>query len=239
MSYILEALKKSEKERHRGKAPDVSTFQKDFNQAPKKRQIWPYMVLAALLLNAFIFAYWLSTSGKKAAVEVPKTPAQEQKVRPDAAGNQPVVSKDVLKKEENKGKSISETVQTSPAVVSKPKEAEPARDNNISPVKSVKEVAPAIQRQEPPASTVIDKPAPPEYRVYKRNELPASIQKELPDFNISMSIYSESPTSRMVKINTEMLHEGQFLSPGLRLEEITQDGVIMSYKEYHFRVGLR
>jgi hypothetical protein len=43
----------------------------------------------------------------------------------------------------------------------------------------------------------------------------------------------------MVKINGQMLREGQDLTDGLELKEITHDGVILSYQNYRFHVGLK
>ena len=59
MSYILDALKKADKERKRGSVPDLSTVQDPTPQKPKKRSLWPYLVVAALLINVVIFLFWL------------------------------------------------------------------------------------------------------------------------------------------------------------------------------------
>ena len=81
--------------------------------------------------------------------------------------------------------------------------------------------------------------APVENKVYDLNELPLPIQQSLPSLVISVFLYSEDPTSRMVKINGQMMREGQSLTAGLKLEEITPEGVILSYKNYRFRIRLK
>jgi general secretion pathway protein B len=60
MSYILDALKKSEKERQRAVVPDVLTVQELRSQAQKKRVWWPYLLLAALVINAGLLVWWLN-----------------------------------------------------------------------------------------------------------------------------------------------------------------------------------
>ena len=70
-------------------------------------------------------------------------------------------------------------------------------------------------------------------------ELPVSIQQEIPKMSISVHAYSGAPKERLVGINDRMLREGDFLVPGLLLEQITLNGVIMSYKGYRFRRGVR
>lgn len=71
------------------------------------------------------------------------------------------------------------------------------------------------------------------------NELPASIQQEIPAMDVQFHAYSTIPANRLVGINSRTLHEGESLAAGLRLEQITLDGVIFSYKGYRFQRGIR
>lgn len=59
MSYILEALKKSDEERNRGTAPGLQTVQSPVVHAPRKRTGWRYLLVIALLLNAGLLIWWL------------------------------------------------------------------------------------------------------------------------------------------------------------------------------------
>jgi general secretion pathway protein B len=40
-------------------------------------------------------------------------------------------------------------------------------------------------------------------------------------------------------INETMLRQGDSIAPGLRLEQITPDGVVLGYKGYRFQRGVR
>jgi general secretion pathway protein B len=51
-------------------------------------------------------------------------------------------------------------------------------------------------------------------------------------------MYSAKTADRFVSINDRALHEGDELSPGVKLEKITFDGMILSYKGYRFRRGI-
>jgi hypothetical protein len=42
----------------------------------------------------------------------------------------------------------------------------------------------------------------------------------------------------MVRVNGNRMKEGQYLTTGLKLEEIIPDGVIFSYMHYRFRIGI-
>jgi len=70
-------------------------------------------------------------------------------------------------------------------------------------------------------------------------ELPLSVQQELPAMTISVHAYSGNPGKRLVGINNRILREGEYVVPGLKLEQITPDGMIFSYKGYSFRRGVK
>jgi general secretion pathway protein B len=59
VSFILDALKKSDHKRQRGTVPDLLTVHDPMPQQPEKRSLWSYLFLVALLLNAVILAVWL------------------------------------------------------------------------------------------------------------------------------------------------------------------------------------
>lgn len=86
-----------------------------------------------------------------------------------------------------------------------------------------------------PAGTAAEK----EKRVMTLNELPPSIQREIPNIAISFHAYSSNPRERRVMINGDMVVQGEPLAAGLSLEQITPDGVILGYKEYRFHQGVR
>ena len=62
MSYILDALKKAEKERKQGTLPDMLTVQDIVAEKPEKRLAGVYFLVAALVLNAGILVWWLGSS---------------------------------------------------------------------------------------------------------------------------------------------------------------------------------
>ena len=70
-------------------------------------------------------------------------------------------------------------------------------------------------------------------------DLPIAIQQAIPRRTISVHAYSPKQQERVVMINSRMMREGQDLMPGLRLEQITPDGMIFSFSGYRFRRGLQ
>lgn len=256
MSYILDALKKSEKERQRGQVPDLLTGQDTVPPGTKKRTVWPYLLLGALLLNAALLLLWKYPSQPKKTDESgPSKIIQQQPLPQETA---PAVTNITPKVQEDKGKkkAVASAKAVTPEQPSKSK-ARPAFDLlgraadkplQAETPKVPAVAAPVVQEAkqtgrvtsgtkhatESPAAA-----ATPGKKIYRRDELPASVQKGLPDFNITVSIYSDNPAARLIKVNGETLREGESLSSGLKLEEILQNGAVMSYQNYRFHIGLR
>ena len=87
MSYILDALRKSEQERQRGKVPDFSSSPENIASAPAKRNLWPIIAVAALVVNLALAGYFFmgnsnshNNSNSPAQIAQPQTqqsPAQQ------------------------------------------------------------------------------------------------------------------------------------------------------------------
>jgi len=57
--------------------------------------------------------------------------------------------------------------------------------------------------------------------------------------SVQLHAYSSKPDERLVYINAIRRREGESVMLGLRLEQITPDGMIFSYKGYRFKRGIR
>lgn len=83
------------------------------------------------------------------------------------------------------------------------------------------------------AKPALDKaPAPGEQVSYM--ELPPRIRDSIP-LCVTMLVYSERSDKRSITINSCRTLEGQEVSPGLKVVEITSDGAVFSYQGYRFR----
>ncbi|WP_261840877.1 general secretion pathway protein GspB [Aliamphritea ceti] len=99
--------------------------------------------------------------------------------------------------------------------------------NAIQPVTKAEKVQKIITAKSQPVKN-------PYQGVMHVKQLPTVIKRELPELNFSVHIYSENTASRMVKINGRSYREGQTVSQYLTLNEITRDGVIMTFKDERF-----
>ena len=90
-----------------------------------------------------------------------------------------------------------------------------------------------------PALPVRAEATPPaDVRVLKPADLPASVAGDLPEFKISLHYYIAEPQSRVVRINDRTLHEGDYLSEGLKVEQIYERAVVMNYRGWRFQLEL-
>jgi general secretion pathway protein B len=78
-----------------------------------------------------------------------------------------------------------------------------------------------------------------EQKAIPMDELPLQIRQEIPAMTVQLHAYSSNPSERLVYINSIRLLEGGSLMLGLRLEQITPDGMIFSYKGYRFKRSIR
>lgn len=246
MSYILDALRKSDQLRQRGAAPTLMLGLAAAT-APEPRANLYYGVLALALLGAGIAIGWLRPWQPAPVAQAPAASAAQARAAaqarlPAPQPDRPAVPQPELTTRKN-AQTAAPAVRPAPAPVlapAKPSEgasAKPARQT--APSKSAagapkQAAAPAQERRPDSESAGTTAPGP----VIAMKELPLVIQQELPPMSISVHAYSGKAGERLVGINNRLLHEGAEVAPGLKLEQITPDGMILSYKGYSFRRGV-
>jgi len=273
MSYILDALKKADKERKRGTVPDLSTVQDPSTMKPEKRSLWPYLVAVALIINAGILIFWfvqMETGNKTTLAKAP--PAVKHDIHAKASSPGPSEDRTSHATEQ------AETAETAPSGTGTLKEK---YSHMIQPtVTTRKQEDTGLERQTIPSSeikkdvsseesfknkpqeltahskTAADSPvagktttdqqrsfsvntSESRFRLYELKDLPSTVKDKLPDITISVFVYSDDPSSRIVKINGKTIREGEELTSGLTVENIVPEGVIFHYEDYRFRVRIR
>ncbi|MDO8466133.1 MAG: general secretion pathway protein GspB [Gallionella sp.] len=235
MSYILDALKKSDQQRQRGATPTLSATQV-IAIAPKQPLLVYYGLLAAVLLGTGITVGWLRPWQAEQSTHA----AEPIAARSPISITHQVVPIPLSEPPEMARKKAQELpVQNSAPVVQRTHRVDAKQSDILAPVKSevrgtmVSTPAPMSERYASPADTAQTQSA------ITMAELPLPLQQEIPAMTIQLHAYSSKPMNRLVSINSRMLHEGESLTPGLKLEQITLDGMIFSYKGYRFQHGVR
>jgi general secretion pathway protein B len=205
MSYILEALKKSEQERGHGGSPGIQTIHSSsLNYREHRKPLWPWLLFVILCVNLAMLVYFvLSRSDSDVGMQprVASAPTATQ-IIPAVPPQQPVVAP-----------------KPEPKTVAMPPPATPVV---------------AAPTYEAPVQTRAVVPTPAAIPVIEVDELPPDVGSHVPRMEFSAHVYSSNPKQRSVIINGMFLEEGELLSSDLKLSEITPDGVIFEFKGYRF-----
>ncbi len=241
MSFILDALKKSETDRQRQAAPALFEV-----KVAAPRRVFPVWVvgLAVLLGINLVALGWVllrdsrepaPASTQAAAVQ----PAAQSSVQPAAASAPPGMV------------TVPATV-TIPTTVNIPINAAPSVTMG-----GVSSGATAPQYIEEPVLSGSEMPVPPDYNANdyapaitpdeagalaaareasgapSRDEMLAK-GIQIPELRLDLHVYAANPADRFVFINMRRLREGESLPDGVRVEAITQRGATLSYRGRHF-----
>jgi len=105
------------------------------------------------------------------------------------------------------------------------------------PPKPKPKIAKKPVEKTPPENATVKKAAPPEPPLATLRELPEQIQREIPPLSVGGYIYSGNKADRSVLINKRLLREGDEVAPGLTLEKMQPNGIVLNYKGYRYRAG--
>lgn len=226
MSFILDALKKSENERQRRTGPSLADVRAG---APdRERPRWLIPAIALLAINVLVVVGVLmwpeqQTPTPQTAVTFPETKAQPSPSAPQPRPAAPAAAAKV--------DPAPPPAPAAPRPAVRPLAAESSAQ--ASPAESLPPAAPVLAAA-PPVTT----PATPGFVVEDElptlNELTVGGKINLPSLHIDIHVYSTSPQDRFVFVNNKKYREGDRLSEGPRVEEISTVGVILNSQGQRF-----
>jgi general secretion pathway protein B len=233
MSYILDALKKADAERRKEQVPGIhtqplATASRAAEPSPRHRTVmWAAIATAAAAAGAAAM-YWPRP-------EAPSAPPAVRTPPPIAQSPMPMAQAPV------------QTTPAGPQAAAqspRPQGATQARPLGSPPPfqqrQSLEQNAPKEARKEraaapaPEARSEARPDVRPEVRVPTLRELPDAIQRELPEMKIGGYILGDNPADRSVLINNRLVHEGEEASPGVVLERMQKNGMILRFREFRF-----
>ena len=245
MSFILDALKKSETDRQQDASPGIAAIPVSSGSPGTPR--WVALLGLLLAVNVVLIAVLIFRPDSAPAPSTPSGLADAQPAAPVADARQS---------------------RTQPAT-DRPRAAEPvvppaARVADPEPDAATERVAPAVTQnaaqESPPTQTpaarpavsveaavasapidvgqnsapVYEEPDDVEDTYLTFNELRASGAFNLPDMHVDLHVYSDNPDDRLVFINMNQYRENATLDTGPRLRRITPEGVILEYQGTRF-----
>jgi len=249
MSYILDALRKSDQQRQRGTTPTLLAVQENA-AAPRQPASLAYGLIAAVLIGVGVVIGWLRPwHSEQTAPATPEvvaaSPRQATPLNMTPPESTPVPSTPATPSSQTMPQPQPEPVLQSTTAEPAPS-ASAARPKPKRPARATVDEAGSPREAETPATERAAAPAPPVDladgtsvpTVVEMRDLPLQVRQSLPAMAISFHAYSGTPDSRLVGINNRIRREGDTIAPGLLLEQITPDGMIFGYEGYRFRRGV-
>jgi len=211
MSFILDALRKSDNERREQAAPALAAAPQAV--AIQKRTIWLPILAVILAVNAIVFgAIFLTRDEPMPAAATTLAP-----VEPEVRS---------LRKEIPVGTAIQKPTNTQAKEMPSSKPAitpAPAAPVTTTPVVTPKPVPGS-------SATTIQEGLP------SLGQLQAAGLVSTPNLRVDMHVYSGDATKRFVFINMMKYREGDRLPEGPLIEEITPEGLIMVQQGNRFHL---
>jgi general secretion pathway protein B len=252
MSFILEALKKSEQQRQEQNVPRQKKVRNRTLSLTSSRSARRSYWLLALLLPVLLIGggWWLynetnptpELSLEKSArseTSLPKEPEPAVANPAPATSDlqQPAVAAKaapVLAAEAAPVPSIYVSVPAVPARSPSTKEQGLAAEGRRIDISATTKMMTA---DEPDATIVIEQSQsvvnlamePETAQLPRYADLSLDLRERMSPLAMSMHFYNSEPNRRLVRINDQLLREGDWVSRDLELVEITQNGVVLDF----------
>ena len=242
MSFILEALKKSEQQRQQKSTSQQKVHQRTLALPSQRQGRWPYWLLVGFLSLVLLFSWWLSDHTEPILEQIPvvsqstnapkgfRPPETSKPVPPTSAerSSQPsVTTAEPAPVPLKFASSLPATVTTAPEEMNvssaQPQRHEAVTSDRIST--DDERVETVVIEQSMPRE--VDNPAPEKLPLYL--DLSRGLRDQMPRLAMSMHYYIADPARRMVRINNLILHEGDWVGQGLQVVEISQAGATLDF----------
>jgi len=235
MSYILDALKKSDQERKRGDVPNLQTVHIPINAEPQTPFILYGFIFLLLIVLAFVIGLVVSSSKNEGIQTVERNNLIENNENTKRA-KQPLFSEQEGMSRHAEEKKTEMPVKAEFVQQSTVKEIEAASQKALKEREGAesndRQPHAEIEKERPTANNVNLNDLP------YLHEMPDYQQQSVPDMSFAGHVYSSRPSSRTVIINGDAMSEGDVIVQGLKVVEITPSGVVFSLHDELFRMDI-
>ncbi len=261
MSYILDALKKAERQRSKSPVPTLTTVQTP-GAARRRPRRWPFVVVGLLVLNGaalFLLARRVSPpapSPAPSAISAPVARARDQEVPagsvsvgaeasraepsravpPESAAVNPPVPREPTRSAGERQRDARAAGRAPAVVAQSPTQSGAGTSTGSGDTSAPKKRIPAKPEAPGALPAAAAKPSAPAAGAAPPllSELPPAFQQSLPRMRVEVHVYSDTPRERLVFINGAKYLEGQSVEGRIMVERIIPDGVVLSYDGQRF-----
>ncbi len=234
MSYILDALRKSQQARQPGTKPRTGAVHNITLSLPVSGWWFALGIVLLLALLTVALFFWRSTVGS-----LPEAPVEPASSEPVAAA--------------------PAAAPATPAVVEKTPVPSPAAAKEIIPVSDLSEQAKVSVPAPPPKKIMAVRPGKKPVKTQRiesnqtpvataaiplatdntplLQEMPQDFQRALPPLAVTIHVYSHDQSQRILFINNREYRQGGEIERGIRVEDIVPDGVVLSFRGERFKLS--
>lgn len=264
MSFILDALKKSENDRQRQSGPAL--FEVRVAPTRSKLPSWAIALVGLLVVNLAVIGWLLFR--RPATAAVPQTPAvaatpapapavtpTPQAAPPPTAQYAPPPAGAPIQQGQVPQQYPAQNYSPPPPGQTQPQYQQQYPQQQYPQQQQFQQPAPPTQQEPtldervaaadanpddyaPAAEPTGDAPLGGSVRRGLANGLmtyeEAATKNTIPALRLDLHVYAPDPRKRFVLVNMKRLQEGQSLPEGVRVDSITNDGAVLSYRGIQF-----
>ncbi len=264
MSYILNALRKSERERQ-AKEQSANLQAPDSQAIPvqNSRVVW-FLIIALVCINILVLIYFVFFNAQTAKSTITKNEKQSENIQPPKIIAE-LPAAVMTESKPNKADTINKQTPR-PAfnpVSDKPNQQTSISDmlerkrNTIKPVitstiKKNKKTTARNNKQEniPKKATTgkhtvqktVSKPENRPQPIKKSEtipylrEMPPEFRRRVPNLNVNVFVYAEEPENRFVIIDMKKYRAGEETDSGVKIKDIKKESLILNFNNRSFQV---
>ena len=210
MSFILDALKKSESERQRQSGPALLEMR--IVRPARALPAWAMVVGAALIVSVAVLAWMALRPAAQRAAGTPQSVSVA--TRPGASAATVAATPEPPTAPPTVTSNGAGTVANSAD----------AADATVNPA----DTAPAIATEREASAPAGTRGSLQDY---------AELNGTVPELRLDLHVYAPSPADRYAFINMRRVREGDVTPEGVQVRQITREGVVLEYRGAEFLLG--
>lgn len=230
MSYILDALRKSQQTRQSGPAPAARGAVHNISFPWPAGGWWlvsGFVLLFGMLVAAVLF--WHGPLG--GLLESPTPVAGNEPVPAAPATAQPIEKIPAPETPARKTNPVSDLAEQA-------KLPAPAASKKAVVARSAKKSA--VPRRPAAAKTATASASAPDLAADNTpllQQMPNEFRSALPALAMTIHVYSPDESQRILFLNNREYHKGSLIEGGVRVEDIVPDGVVLSFRGERFKLS--
>lgn len=235
MSFILNALRKSEEERQSTQPENLrDRIQERPKNTKKKSTLWLIILFLTNLVLLFYFV-WVFILKVEPAInnESPEKTTEIKKIIDHAIAIKPTAIKTTDLQNKTNIENISIKTRANPKINEPQISITQLVENKKRPLQPIKEavaVAKTTVQSKQPSKNSSTTSIP------FLSDLSPKFRRSVPDILINVFIYVEKEEKRLIMINTKTYRVGQEISKNMKLKEIRKKSIVVKYKNKTFQI---